>query len=180
MKSGLNNWKRILIAVCLCMLLVAYAPWETVPNLINADKPFIDLSGSIEDSIGNAASAYEKAHPTLVPTVSPEPTPVISPEPTPEPTPVDIFTPAEDEIKIIIGDEDYSGSGEIVFVNGNKLQTVTDLKPVLSSLEYEEKKIILIDLYAEKETYRAVKTVLDGMGLSYQTETFDDEETDIY
>ena len=54
-----------------------------------------------------------------------------------------------------------------------------DLKTVLSSLEYEEKKIILIDLYAEKETFRTVKTVLDGMGLSYQTETFDEEESDI-
>lgn len=179
MKNGLNNWKRILIAACLCLLLVAYAPWETIPNLINADKPFVDLSGSIGDSIGNANKAYDKAHPTLIPTVSPEPTPFVSPEPTPEPTPVDIFTPAEDEIKIVIGDEDYSGSGEIVFVNGNKLKTVTDLKTVLSSLEYEEKKIILIDLYAEKETFRTVKTVLDGMGLSYQTETFDEEESDI-
>lgn len=172
MKSGLNKYKIIVIGFLLCLFLVGYNELiERVPELINADKPFIDLSGSIGEAIGNANKAYGEEHPTLIPTATPEPTPEITPEPTP--TPVDIHTIAEDEIKIVIGDEIYSGSGETVFVNDNKLHTLTDLKTTLSSMEYEGKKIILIDLYAESVTFRVVKSVLDEMGLSYQIETFD-------
>lgn len=170
MKSGLNKFKILVVGTMLCLFSLALYPWEKV-DLINADKPFVDLSGSIGESIGNATKAYEKAHPTLIPTTTPEPTPEITPEPTP--TPIDIHTFEEDEIKIIIGDEDFSGSGENVFVNNNKLRTNADLKTTLSSMEYEGKKIIIIDLYAESITFRGVKSVLEEMGLSYQVETFD-------
>ena len=93
------------------LLFTAFWSWN-MPSLINADKPFIDLSGSIGDSIGNANTAYEKGQVTPIPTD----TPGITPEPTPEITPTDIpvIGPEDKEFEIIVGAEDYSGDGESI------------------------------------------------------------------
>lgn len=165
MKNGLRKTKIIICTVVACLMLAAYGWGETVPNLINSDEPFIELD-SIGDSIGNAKTAYEKAHPTLTPTPIPDITPAVTPEPTPTEIP-----PSENEIKIIVGDEDLSGSGELIILEGIQVKSSEELKSIITGPDYEDKTILLIDHYAEKEAFKAVKSTLDEIGISYRTET---------
>lgn len=75
MKHGFNN-KRVRIAffiIAVSILLCGYIFKR--PELINADKPFIELSGSIGESIGNAQKAYAEAYPDPSEKPSEEPEP---------------------------------------------------------------------------------------------------------
>jgi hypothetical protein len=173
MKNGLN--KKIMIFICLVVTILAtgYAPWERVPNLINANKPFVDLSGSIGESIGNANKAYEKAmltpapDDTMIPTVTPIPTDI-----------PDIQDPEAGEIMIIVGDEDYAGSGEVVYIKNfgmDPLKFSSDsfetLKETLQNKGSEGYNIILVDNYAETKVYRILKNMLEDAGISFETES---------
>ena len=165
MKNGSKKTKIIICAIVMSLMLTAYGIGETVPNLINANDPFIDLD-SIGDSIGNAKEAYEKAHPTPIPTQIP----VVTPEVTPEPTPTEI-PPNENEIQLIVGDTNLSGSGEIILFEGSKIKSTEELKNLITGPDYEEKTILLIDYYAENEAFRSVIKVLDETGKSYRIDT---------
>lgn len=172
MKNGSRKTKIIVCAFIMSLLLTAYGLGETVPNLINSDDPFIELD-SIGDSIGNAKTAYEKEHPTLTPTPIPDITPVVTPEPTPTEIPTH-----ENEIMIIIGDEDLVGSGESVILGGKKITSSEELKSIITEPDYDEKSILLIDYYAEKEAFEVVKSTLDEIGISYRIEIRDNYPTD--
>ena len=172
MKNGSKKTKIIICTVVACLMLAAYGWGETVPNLINSDEPFIELD-SIGDSIGNAKTAYEKAHPTLTPTPIPDITPAVTPEPTPTEIP-----PSENEIKIVVGDEDLAGSGEAVILEGIQIKSSEELKSIITGPDYEEKTVLLIDHYAEKEAFMVVKSTLEEIGISYRTETRDDYPTE--
>ena len=171
MKNGSN--KKILIIALLLMFLFLTAFWpQNMPKLINADKPFIDLSGSIGESIGSANEAYEKA----VLTPAPDDTvPTITPAPTDIP---EIQDPEGDEIMIIVGDEDFAGSGEIVYIKGAGMETLKFsadsldiLKDTLQNKGSEGYKIILVDNYAETKAYRVLKKMLEDYGISFETES---------
>ena len=69
MKNGWNKKIIIISGLIMALFLTAFWSWN-MPNLINADKPFIDLSGSVGDSIGNAEKAYEKSKLTSLPLLS--------------------------------------------------------------------------------------------------------------
>ena len=155
----------------ICLVFSAYGPWEDKPELMNADDPFINLD-SIGDSIGNAKNEYEKAHPTLMPTPTPEITPIVTPEPTPTEIP-----PNENEIKLIVGNENLAGSGESIILEGKQLKSSEELRSIVTGPDYEEKTILLINYYAEKEAFKMVKSTLDETGISYRTETLDDYPT---
>ena len=173
MKSGSNKKKILITAVLMFLLFAAYLPWN-MPSLINADKPFIDLSGSIGDSIGNANTAYEKGLVTPVPTD----TPGITPEPTPEITPTDIpvIGPEDKEFEIIVGAEDYSGDGESIVIMGAggaemKAYSITSFETMINGEAFSGKSFVLVDNYAENQTYRDVMSILDGSGKEYRTES---------
>lgn len=173
MKNGLKKIKIIILFMMACLVFSAYNELlEDVPNLQNADDPFIELD-SIGDSIGNAKTAYEAAHPTLTPTPTPEITPVVTPEPTPTEIPTN-----ENEIKIIVGDENLAGSGESVILEGKKIRSLEELKSIITESDYDEKSILLIDYYAEKEALMEVKSTLDEIGISYRIETRDNYPTE--
>ena len=162
MKNGSRKTKIIVCAFIMSLLLTAYGLGETVPNLINSDDPFIELD-SIGDSIGNAKTAYEKEHPTLTPTPIPDITPVVTPEPTPTEIPTH---------------ENLAGSGESVILGGKKITSSEKLKSIITEPDYDEKSILLIDYYAEKEAFEVVKSTLDEIGISYRIEIRDNYPTD--
>ena len=172
MKNGSN--KKILVFICLIIVIIStgYGPFERIPNLINANKPFIDLSGSIGESVGNAKEAYEKA----VLTPAPDDTvPTITPAPTDIP---EIQDPESGEIMINVGDEDFAGSGEAVYIKGAGMEPLKfsvdsfeTLKNTLQSKEFEGYKIILVDNYAETKVFRILKRMLEDSGIDYEIES---------
>ena len=167
MKNGSKKTK-IIVILFMCFFCCAYAFWEDIPNLINADKPFIDLTDSIGRSIGNAEDAYREANPTPIPTPIPQPTPVITPEPTPTEIP-----PEENVVKLYVGDGDISGSGESMYFDDKVIGSYEELKETILNLDLEGKVIVLIDYYAEKEAFLNVMKVLDALEADYRTETHD-------
>jgi len=171
MKNG-SNKKKLIVAGCIMFLLLAAFWGPNMPHLINADKPFIDLSGSIGESIGNANTAYEKAVLTPAPTDAPEITT------TPAPTDVPDVTDVEgSKIRISVGDDEYTGSGETVYIKGMmtdsvevKVSSVDSLKEMLSTGRFDDVEIILVDNYAETKTFKNVKLALDEFGKTYSVE----------
>lgn len=171
MKNGLNKKILIIASLLIMLFLTAFLPWN-MPKLINADKPFINLSGSIGESIGNANEAYEKA--VLTP-VSDDTVPTITPAPTDIP---EIQDPESNEIMIIVGDEDFAGLGEAVYIKGAGIEplkisadSLDTLKDTLQNKGSEGYKIILVDNYAETKVYRALKNMLEDFGINYETES---------
>ena len=171
MKNGLNKKILIIASLLIMLFLTAFLPWN-MPKLINADKPFINLSGSIGESIGNANEAYEKAVLTPVPD---DTVPTITPAPTDIP---EIQDPESNEIMIIVGDEDFAGLGEAVYIKGAGIEplkisadSLDTLKDSLQNKGSEGYKIILVDNYAETKVYRALKNMLEDFGINYETES---------
>ena len=171
MKNGLNKKILIIASLLIMLFLTAFLPWN-MPKLINADKPFINLSGSIGESIGNANEAYEKAVLTPAPD---DAVPTISPAPTDIP---EIQDPESNEIMIIVGDEDFAGLGEAVYIKGAGIEplkisadSLDTLKDTLQNKGSEGYKIILVDNYAETKVYRALKNMLEDFGINYETES---------
>lgn len=153
MRHGSSNKKRnYILGFCLIsfVFLTGYVFYE--PKLINANKPFIELSGSIGTSIGNAKNAYEYEHPKVEPAKS-TPTPV-------KPTP----TPVKHEVKTQAA---IMVSGEIISLDGKECKNVEDFETMIRSKEYDSLSFVLIDDYAEATTYRAVKRVLEDVGKKY-------------
>lgn len=171
MKNGLNKKILIIASLLIMLFLTAFLPWN-MPKLINADKPFINLSGSIGESIGNANEAYEKA--VLTPTPD-DTVPTITPAPTDIP---EIQDPEGNDIMIIVGDEDFAGLGEAVYIKGAGIEplkisadSLDTLKDTLQNKGSEGYKIILVDNYAETKVYRALKNMLEDFGINYETES---------
>ena len=171
MKNGLNKKILIIASLLIMLFLTAFLPWN-MPKLINADKPFINLSGSIGESIGNANEAYEKAVLTPAPY---DTVPTITPAPTDIP---EIQDPEGNEIMIIVGDEDFAGLGEAVYIKGAGIEplkisadSLDTLKDTLQNKGSEGYKIILVDNYAETKIYRALKNMLEDFGINYETES---------
>ena len=178
MKRGLN--KRIIVFfICISMFLFCtgywddWFGWDKTPNLINADKPFIDLSGSVGDSIGSANSAYEKAKLTPIPTEAPEPS--IAPEPTqiPDETP-----PKKEEVRIVIGDPVLSGSGEKITVNDQVVENTDKLYTILTDPGLDGKTFILVDYYAETAAFKAAEECVKKSGRQYETVAIRDSDID--
>ena len=130
------------------------------PVLKNADKPFIDLTGSIGTAIGNAQEAYKVSQPTPKPTTKPEVKPTTTPKPTPMvPTTIDIVV-ADENIQI----EKWNYSSE----------TIGTFENVIRGSAYDGKSFILVDDFAESNTLRDVMAVLDRAGKSYRIKTIEE------
>ena len=109
-----KNRLAVIVFIVTVLLLTGWAPWQRVPDLVDIDGPFIDLAGSVGDSIGNALQVYESENAANAPTPVPAVVPVLQPTPTPAvpsditPTPVPAQDPAR-IIRIIVGTEPAAG-----------------------------------------------------------------------
>jgi hypothetical protein len=79
---------------------------------------------------------------------------------------------------IIVGDEDFAGLGEAVYIKGAGIEplkisadSLDTLKDTLQNKGSEGYKIILVDNYAETKVYRALKNMLEDFGINYETES---------
>ncbi|MBR4343113.1 MAG: hypothetical protein IKP88_10515 [Lachnospiraceae bacterium] len=170
MKNGWNKKALIIKCILLTVIFTAFLPWN-MPKLINADKPFIDLAGSVGDSIGNAKAAYEKATMVAVPTDSPSPTDQPVPTDAPEVTDTPEIKPDKTEVRIMVGDENPAGAGEKISVNDYDIGSVEKLAELIEDQQYEGKSFVIVDNYAETKTYRAVAEILEEHGKSFSKET---------
>ena len=173
MKNGSNKIKILIVAGLIFVVISAFWSWN-MPSLINADKPFIELSNSIGDSIGNANDAYERALVTPAPTDFPKPTAEVSPTPTEAP----VIVPEDKEFEIIVGDADYSGDGETIVIIGYdgaemKAFSIPSFETMINGEAFYDKNFVLIDNYAENLTYRDVLRVLEESGKTYRTESWE-------
>ena len=136
------------------LLLVAYVFYK--PVLKNADKPFIELSGAVGNAVGNAESAYIVANPTPIP--EPVPTPPVVEESEPEkPKPKDV------QMEVVVGDEKIS-FGAI------KDADISVFKSLFESGTMKEKKIILVDDYAESGTFNRLIKLFKESGTDFEIE----------
>ncbi len=150
MKNGLKNKNRIIICVVLSsMVLLGFGSSKIV--LRNADEPFIDLTGSIGNSIGNAEES------SVVPGAS-------ATSSAPNETPNTRVT--SNDYRIVVRAEDV-----IVYnvINGveridrrYRAGEANDLeRDIITNGFLIDKNIVLIDDYAEYKTYMEVVSILE-------------------
>lgn len=134
------------------------------PKLINADKPFIELAGSVGKAVGNAKDAQNR----ITPVPSGTPVSNLTPTPTPTPTPWVKPTPVPDN-KVTIRVEDMS-----IYVNKYRCIDFDDVQKQLSNGVKDDTKVTLIDDYAELKTFRSVVKLLKQLGITdYSTSRVD-------
>ena len=171
---------KITAFLMIMILLCGYGPFEKVPDLVNVGGPFIDLSGTVGESIGNAEEAYEAENavetPTGIPTDSPEPT--ITPLPTP--TPVDGITPTITPVpvaslRVLVGydlvtDPSKDQAVIISIDSGRVYEDVTEVLDIIAT-ESKNKEIVLIDNFAEAKTFGRLVNYCRENNISFTVET---------
>ena len=156
MKNGSSNKRRIIIVVVIAALILTGYIFRK-PVLKNAEKPFIELSGSVGNAIGNAKNAYDAEHPA--PTTEPAP-----PEPETEPPTTESETADVDvDIEIVVCDESIS-TDEATY------KDVNGFIEAFNHGVFEEKNIILVDDYAEAKTFKRLINLFEEAGISYEIE----------
>ena len=153
----------IILASLIGMLLITAFAYSV--RLINANQPFIDLSGSVKNAIANAGDAYIAANTTPTPAVTPEVTQIPESQVTPSPTPAP--TEAPKPLEIIVGG---SVSGRVICVEGKECE-IGDILVLIN--EKKESEVILADNWAEYNTYLEIEKVLTENGIDFSTETLD-------
>jgi hypothetical protein len=159
MKNGLTTGNKILLLAILGLGGLVSGLFYT-PELINCDKPFIEISGSVGDAIGNAKGAYIATHPTSTPTPTATPKPTATPTPTPTPIPTATPTPP---LEVIVGGEEVTS----YLYEGNDIETFLREFTVEKLLG---RKVILVDDYAEAKTFRKVLRFIIESALEYEIE----------
>lgn len=159
MKNGWKNNKRIKLAVFCVLAAALFAGYIFYkPKLINAPKPFIELSGTVGTAVGNAQ--YVKDHPSPTPAGNDSLTPTPTPVPTLNPTPTITPTPVPDN-KVTIRVEDTS-----IYIDKVLCTDVDDAGRRLKNRLTDASVITLVDDYAELKTYRSVMKLLKSLGIS--------------
>ena len=157
--------KLIIIALlAVWLLLTAYVSWK-IPKLINANQPFIDLSGSVKSALSNAGDAYNEANVTPEPEATPTPEVTSEPQPTDTPTPTPEPTVAPKPVEIIVGND---FSGQMVTVDGEDCGNLAEIALIVSDKEHDG--VNLIDNWAEVNTFKNVMNILNENGIEYSYE----------
>ncbi|MBQ7636963.1 MAG: hypothetical protein IJS80_06610 [Lachnospiraceae bacterium] len=165
MKNGSKNKNRIIpVTVLAFLVLGGFAGLIFTPVLKNADKPFIDLSGSVGEAIGNAQSAYIAANPTVTPRPKATATPTPRPTSVPTPTP----TPVIKDVEIVVADEEVN-SEDFKSTDAAGI-TVEFTAKKIQDIKAEGRKVILVDDYAESKTFKKLLKLLNDSGLDYEVE----------
>lgn len=165
MKRGFgNNKKTILLSVNLALILLFIADLDLVlddPELINASMPFIELSGSVGTSIGNAKKAYIISNP------APSPTPIPSHSPS-------VVKPSDDNM-IVDDDSQTAVKGEIdvrderITIDGYKCTDVEQFTTLINSKKYQEiNKYTIYENYANYQVFVLVLHNLDDAHKNYE------------
>ena len=163
------------------VILCGYGPFERVPDLVNVGGPFIDLTGTVGESIGNAEEAYEAENavetPTGIPTDSP--TPTITPLPTPTPvegvTPTPVITPTPiASLRVMVGydmitNPDKDPAVIVSIDSGRVYENVDEVLAVIAEAA-KSKEIVLIDNFAEAETFGRIVRYCEENGIRYTRE----------
>lgn len=155
----------IILASLIGMLLITAFAYSV--RLINANQPFIDLSGSVKNAIANAGDAYIAANTTPTPAVTPTPEVTQIPESQVTPSPTPAPTEAPKPLEIIVGG---SVSGRVISVEGKECE-IGDILVLIN--EKKESEVILADNWAEYNTYLEIEKVLIENGIDFSTETLD-------
>lgn len=128
----MNNKKISIIILSVISMLIILGDIGYKPKLINAEKPFIELSGSVGNSIGNAQNAYALANPAPVAPTTPSVT--------------------NYDYRINIRMEEITLNGEPYSLN--------DLESDIKNGKFRGKTILLYDDYAETITFKSILSVL--------------------
>ncbi len=145
-----------------CLVIVVLLSMGTIfftPVLKNADDPFIEISGSVGEAVGNAKEAYIAANPTATPRPIAPPRPTATPKPTATPTPVPVIK----DIEIVVADEELS-------CEGYKSTTATDFMKEFDPADAAGRRVVLVDDYAEAKTFKKLLKYLDSIGFTYDVE----------
>lgn len=156
MKNGSNTKIKIIIALAVAALILTGYIFRK-PVLRNAEKPFIELSGSVGNAIGSAKSAYAAEHPA--PTTEAAPSEPETEIPTTEPEP----EPDDGVIEIVVRDESITADEA----------TYKDADSFIKAFDhgvFEEKKFVLVDDYAEAKTFRRLIRLFEEAGIRYEIE----------
>ena len=150
MKNGLKNNKNIIIFVVVLSSFVLLGFGTSKIVLRNADAPFIDLTGSIGNSIGNAeeasstpgaASVDESPNETQV-------TPTIS-----------------NDYRVVVAEKTVTvynvTNGSERMIRAYREGDLSDFERDIINGFLKEKNIVLVDDYAEYQTYIEVVNILD-------------------
>ncbi|MBO4414564.1 MAG: hypothetical protein J5824_01115 [Lachnospiraceae bacterium] len=172
---------KIAAFIMITVILCGYGPFERVPDLVNVGGPFIDLTGTVGESIGNAEEAYEAENavetPTGIPTDSP--TPTITPLPTPTPvegvTPTPVITPTPiASLRVMVGydmitNPDKDPAVIVSIDSGRVYENVDEVLAVIAEAA-KSKEIVLIDNFAEAETFGRIVRYCEENGIRYTRE----------
>lgn len=129
MEQRVRIKKYLIFVLALSLLLLAGFSFYK-PVLINASEPFIDLSGSVGTSIGNAKEAFQMENQSGT-------------------TKPGNFGEEKTQIEIIVCDETF-------LVDGVECPYFSRVNEYICREENENCKFILVDDYAEAEAYKKV------------------------
>lgn len=129
MEQRVRIKKYLIFILALSLLLLAGFSFYK-PVLINASEPFIDLSGSVGTSIGNAKEAFQMENQSGT-------------------TKPGNFGEEKTQIEIIVCDETF-------LVDGVECPYFSRVNEYICREENENCKFILVDDYAEAEAYKKV------------------------
>lgn len=143
MKSGKYNNKIIVSCFILASALFLFGFGSNKAELRNCDSPFINLTGSVGNSVTYAENAINAESATTAPAVV---------------TPVVITPKPSNEVLIRVHNEEIC---VITVINGNDSvrHTYEDLNGLKTDIEngiFDEKTVILIDDYAESVTFNRI------------------------
>lgn len=129
MEQRVRIKKYLIFVLALCLLLLTGFSFYK-PVLINASEPFIDLSGSVGTSIGNAKEAFQMENQSGT-------------------TKPGNFGEEKTQIEIIVCDETF-------LVDGVECPYFSRVNEYICREENKNCKFILVDDYAEAEAYKKV------------------------
>lgn len=129
MEQRVRIKKYLIFVLALSLLLLAGFSFYK-PVLINASEPFIDLSGSVGTSIGNAKEAFQMENQSGT-------------------TKPGNFGEEKTQIEIIVCDETF-------LVDGVECPYFSRVNEYICREENKNCKFILVDDYAEAEAYKKV------------------------
>ena len=162
MKNGLRNRKT---QILLCLVAVALALTGGIfytPELKNADKPFIELSGSVGTAIGNAKDAYSDEHvrsDTLQETEENKPASTAL-EKEREQAPDRI-------IEIYVTDEEIK-------IGMKKVADFSEFETLIRSENYDGREFAIVDDFGEYKTIKRIDKLLEKLGKTYSIRQVDE------
>ena len=153
MRNGLNS-KRILIVPVLTVAAFALTGGIFyTPELENADKPFIELSGAVGTAIGNAEDAYADEH------IQPN-APQEGEEETPASTAQKQGQTADTKIEITVTDEQ-------IRIGMKRVADFSEFETLIRGENYDGREFEIVDDFGEYKTIKKIDRLLNKLGKTY-------------